>query len=283
MNTQAIPSELHHSNTIKALGSLSEEAKLSINSAVKPVHLEAGEYIFQVGDDGDALYFVEEGTVELYIKDHAGGQISLAVLEPGEIFGEIAVLDGGSRTASAVCRSDVLVQRLDRSEFVELLHSNTEIGLALLALIANRLREADAMLRSRVIRNPNEEAKIELSLMQRIANVIADFSGSIPFLIINFCFFFFWILLNVDIIPGISAFDPYPFGFLTMAVSLEAIFLSIFVLLAQNLQAVKDRIRNDIEYDVNLKAELEITQLHEKLDRLSEGLSRKLQSLSLGR
>jgi uncharacterized membrane protein len=73
-------------------------------------------------------------------------------------------------------------------------------------------------------------------------------------------------------IPGIPQFDPYPFGFLTLAVSLEAIFLSVFVLLSQNRQAAKDRVHADIEYDVNLKAELEIAHLHEKIDRLTGDL-----------
>ena len=68
---------------------------------------------------------------------------------------------------------------------------------------------------------------------------------------------------------GIEHFDPYPYPFLTLAVSLEAIFLSVFVLLSQNRQVEKDRIRSDIEYDVNLKAELEIAHLHEKVDRLT--------------
>ena len=70
-------------------------------------------------------------------------------------------------------------------------------------------------------------------------------------------------------IPGVTQFDPYPFGFLTLAVSLEATFLSVFVLLSQNRQAAKDRLHADIEYDINLKAELEIGHLHEKLDRLT--------------
>ncbi len=79
-------------------------------------------------------------------------------------------------------------------------------------------------------------------------------------------FFVVWILWNTDCIPGLSSFDPYPFGFLTMAVSLEAIFLSIIVLLAQNLESTRERIRSDIEYDINLKAELEVTHLHSKVD-----------------
>src|SRR5205814_7290600 len=105
--------------------------------------------------------------------------------------------------------------------------------------------------------------------VQKSADSIAEFSGSIPFLLLHVLAFGLWIGINWIPIPGLKPFDPYPFGFLTLAVSLEAIFLSVFVLLSQNRQAAKDRIHADIEYDVNLKAELEIAHLHEKIDRLT--------------
>ena len=83
--------------------------------------------------------------------------------------------------------------------------------------------------------------------------------------------------------PEHVRFDPYPFNFLTMCVSLEAIFLSVFVLLSQNRQAAKDHVRADIEYDVNLRAELEIAHLHEKIDRLSSDLLTQLGQLRGGK
>jgi CRP/FNR family transcriptional regulator, cyclic AMP receptor protein len=87
------------------------------------------------------------------------------------------------------------------------------------------------------------------------------------FLLINAIWFIVWIAVNT--LPlGVPAFDPYPFGLLTMIVSLEAIFLSCFVLISQNRQSEKDRVRSDIEYEVNIKAELEVAHLHEKTDRI---------------
>jgi uncharacterized membrane protein len=92
-----------------------------------------------------------------------------------------------------------------------------------------------------------------------------------PFLIINGAWFIIWIAINT--LPlGIPKFDLYPFGLLTMIVSLEAIFLSCFVLVSQNRQAEKDRVRADIEYEVNIKAELEVVHLHEKADRIYESM-----------
>nr|AIA17424.1 Protein of unknown function (DUF1003) [uncultured bacterium] len=99
---------------------------------------------------------------------------------------------------------------------------------------------------------------------------MARFSGSMTFLYLNMLWFAAWIFWNIDMITGLKAFDPYPFGLLTLTVSLEAIFLSIFVLLSQNIQADRDKIHSDIEYEVNLKAELEIAYLHEKIDRFHE-------------
>jgi uncharacterized membrane protein len=106
---------------------------------------------------------------------------------------------------------------------------------------------------------------------------IAWFSGSMQFLIINALFFIIWIGLNV--IPGYTQFDSFPFGLLTMIVSLEAIFLSCFVLISQNRQSEKDHIRSDIEYEVNIKAELEIANLHEKTDRIYEQMLERFRHL----
>src|SRR5262249_51134402 len=112
-----------------------------------------------------------------------------------------------------------------------------------------------------------EEVEERISALQRVADWISWFSGSMAFLILNVAWFVVWIAVNIWPL-GVPQFDPFPFGLLTMIVSLEAIFLSCFVLISQNRQAEKDRVRADIEYEVNIKAELEIAHLHEKTDRI---------------
>lgn len=114
------------------------------------------------------------------------------------------------------------------------------------------------------VANPEKE---NVSLSQKIADWITWFSGSMPFLFLNWAIFIIWIVANT--IPlGFEFFDPYPFGFLTMVVSLEAIFLSCFVLISQNRQAEKDRAQNENDYLINLKAEIEVRSLHQKMDLL---------------
>jgi uncharacterized membrane protein len=135
--------------------------------------------------------------------------------------------------------------------------------------MSGMLREADNLLRTRVSKNVNEEMEEKLSPLQRVADWIAWFSGSMYFLLLNAVWFIVWIAINI-FPTGIEQFDPFPFGLLTMIVSLEAIFLSCFVLISQNRQSEKDHIRSDIEYEVNIKAELEVAHLHEKIDHVHE-------------
>ena len=134
-------------------------------------------------------------------------------------------------------------------------------------------RKADLLLRTRVARNVHEEIEDQRSLLEKVTDWIAAFSGSMTFLLLNAGWFATWIWLNQS---GRAHFDPYPFGFLTMVVSLEAIILSILVLLAQNRQAAKDHIRDDIEYEINVKAELEIAHLHEKVEELTDQFRQRL-------
>jgi uncharacterized membrane protein len=179
------------------------------------------------------------------------------------------MLDSGPRTATAVALTDAELLVLDREDLLLLFQKRPDAALHMLAAMSGMTRKADELLRTRVSRNVNEEVPEPTSVLQKVADVIAWFSGSMPFLILNGAWFVIWISLNV--FPfGFKPFDPFPFGLLTMIVSLEAIFLSCFVLVSQNRQAEKDRVRADIEYEVNIKAELEIAHLHEKTDRIYE-------------
>jgi uncharacterized membrane protein len=165
---------------------------------------------------------------------------------------------------------------LDRGDLEQFLNLRPSAGLDLLAAMGRRLRKNAELLRHTATRNVNEEIEDRRTLVQKAADWIAEFSGSIAFLMIHLVLFAAWIIINLGVVPGIHPFDLFPFGLLTMAVSLEAIVLSVFVLLSQNRQAAKDHIRSDIEYDVNLKAELEIAHLHEKFDNLQEEILARL-------
>ena len=250
---------------------LQEEDRQALADVVDAVSLKAGETLFQAGEPGESLFVVRSGSIELFIKDTVGQKIVLTISEAGDLFGELSLLDSGPRTATALALSDTELLMLDRDDLLLLFQKRPDAALNMLAAMSTMTRKADELLRTRVSRNVNEEIEEHSTPLQHIADWIAWFSGSMSFLIINAGWFIIWISINT-LHLGIPAFDPYPFGLLTMIVSLEAIFLSCFVLVSQNRQAEKDRVRADIEYEVNVKAELEVAHLHEKTDQLYESM-----------
>jgi CRP/FNR family cyclic AMP-dependent transcriptional regulator len=253
---------------------LEEDDRTALAGVIDYEKLDEGQLLFQTGEPGDSLYIVRSGEIELYIKDTAGQKIVLNVVRQGEMFGELSLLDSGPRSATATALTETELLVLDRDDLLLLFQKKPDAALHMLAAMSGMTRKADQLLRTRVSRNVNEEVQTNFTLIERVADWIAWFSGSMPFLLINLVWFVSWISLNTLILPqnpdGTRGFDPFPFGLLTMIVSLEAIFLSCFVLISQNRQAEKDRVRADIEYEVNIKAELEVAHLHEKTDRMYE-------------
>ncbi len=226
-----------------------------------------GEMLFRSGDPGDSMFVVHSGRVELFVTDRAGQQIVLHVAERGDFFGELSLLDGGPRTASGRVVEAGTLYVLDRDDLQQLFRKRPDAALGLLAAMSRMTRKANALLQSRVSRNVNEQVKIDRgNIVLRAADWIANFSGSIAFLILHVVYFAVWIGAN----SFKSAFDPFPYNLLTMMVSLEAILLSTLLLFSSNRSTARDRIRSDIEYEVNLKAELEIAHLHEKTDVLHQ-------------
>ena len=265
---------------------LDDPERGALAELVDLVSFKAGAAIFHTGDPGDSMYILRSGEVEVFFKDATGNRIVLETCHVGGFFGDISMLDGGPRTASVVATQDSEAIRLDRTDLDAFLKTKPAAALPLLAAMGRRLRQSNALLRRTAARNVNVQAEDLRTRPQRIADWIAEFSGSIQFLFLHLAWFGAWVALNTPFarahlpwLAALSGFDPFPFGLLTMVVSLEAIFLSVFVLLSQNRQAAKDRIRSDVEYDVNLKAELEIAHLHEKVDHMQSDLAQRLDTL----
>lgn len=273
-----MPCDPDYLANIRMFDHLDEDDRTSLANVIDELQVAKGHTLFQAGDPGDSLFIVVTGEIELFIKDTVGQKIVLHAAQPGDMFGELAMLDSGPRTATALALIDSEVLVLDRDDLMLLFQRKPETALHMLASLTGLTRKADALLRTRVSRNVNEEVEVHSTLLQRIADWIAWFSGSMLFLMLNGGWFIFWIIVNTFAV-GVVAFDPYPFGLLTMIVSLEAIFLSCFVLISQNRQAEKDRVRSDIEYEVNIKAELEIAHLHEKTDRIYENMMARFSTL----
>lgn len=255
---------------------LDDEERNLLAAQIEGVDLPAGTTVFKRGDPGDSIFIVASGEVEIFVLDTTGQRVVFETAKAGDFFGELSLLDGDPRSASAVAIQETRALRIDRNDLSLLFTRHPTAALDVLAVIGRRLREADKLIGTRVIGSPNEAVEERLTPVQRVADFAAAFSGTFSFLLVHVVWFALWICINVGIIKGMEAFDPYPFGLLTMVVSLEAIFLSCMVLISQSRQAVKDKIRSDVEYDANIRAGLEVTQLHVKVDHLYEQVLARL-------
>jgi CRP/FNR family cyclic AMP-dependent transcriptional regulator len=239
---------------------MDEEEHQELHALMTERSFQSGQALMRAGEPGGAFQIIQQGEVELWLTDSDGKKVVLDVLGPGKFLGELSMLSEETRSASAISEEEVVTLELSRQDFLAFLRRRPDAAVDVLTELGNRLKHTDALLRTRVSRNPNEAIEERLSAGQRIADLIAAFSGSLPFLLLNLVAFVIWIGANT-IGPKGGHFDVYPFQFLTMAVSLEAIFLSIFVLVSQNRQAAKDRLKADLDYQVDVKVEMEMSLL----------------------
>ena len=228
---------------------------------------KAGAVIFDYGDPGGEIFIVRSGRVEVYVENQEGERIVVAENERGDVMGELSFLDGGHRTATAVAREDTQVLTMHRDRLLEFIDKHPHAAIDLLTVVGRRLRATDELLRTHVSRNVNVELAEQMTLGQRVADRVASFGGSWTFIIIFGVVMLIWVTLNSAAL-FVRHFDPYPYILLNLFLSMVAAMQAPVIMMSQNRQAAKDRLQADQDYQVNLKAELEVAQLHSKLDHL---------------
>jgi uncharacterized membrane protein len=246
---------------------LDHDERSTLAELMKEESFAAGKTIYTVGDQGDSLYIVRRGRVQVFVEDDAGEDIVTGEAGVGDVFGEISMLDGGPRTGTALTVEATELFQLDRASLQNLVSSHPHAALDLLTVVGRRLRATDELLRTHVTRNANEEEAEQLTMGQRIADHVAAFGGSWTFIILFSVIIGVWITLNsIELLK--HSFDPFPFILLNLVLSTLAAFQAPVIMMSQNRQASKDRIKSDLDFEVNRKAELEIANLHRKLDRM---------------
>lgn len=262
--------ELDWLSDISFFNLLDHDERVVLSKQVEARHFLAGSVIFKAGDPGNSMYVIRTGQIEISLIDEDRQHVVLAVFSDGDFFGELSLLDAEPRssTAKALTESDVVL--IDRQDLELLFTQKPHAALDMLSVIGKRLRDNDKIISMRASRNANEVIEEQLTFGDRLADRLTSAIGTMKFVYFSALWFGVWITLNVGLLPGVNTFDPFPFGLLTMAVSLEAIFLSIFVLISQNRMNAKDRVRSELDYQVNVKAEIEVAQLHQKLDEVRE-------------
>jgi uncharacterized membrane protein len=254
---------------------LDDEERAALADVLEVARFPKGQAIFRPGDVGGALYLVNAGLVRVSIENNEGAEVILGEYGRGQVFGEISLLDGGPRTAAAMALEDTEVLILSRSHLLEMITKYPHSAMDLLTVIGARLRATDQLLRTQVTRNVNIEAEERLTLGQRLADRVAAFGGSWPFISMFCVVMILWIVVNSWVLTE-RTFDPYPYQALNLVLSMLAAIQAPIIMMSQNRQAAKDRLQADLDYRINLKAELEVAHLHKKLDRIWEELQAQL-------
>ena len=248
--------------------SLDNEAAGELCHLLESLDCKASTILFRAGDEGDAMYVIERGKVRICVRTTQGHELTLTELGRGDFFGEMALLlDGQRRSADAVVAEDARLAVLSREHFLSFVRSSPNVALELLTALANRLRHTDELLRHSATRNVNVEEAARLTLADRAADIIAEFGGSWKFIIAAVLFFNVWVLINTLLLAN-SGFDPYPYLLLSTGINMLAVLQAPIILMSQNRQAHKDRLRSEIDYQINLKNELALNEILERLKTL---------------
>src|SRR6266513_6428864 len=244
--------------------SLDDETARKLCQLLESIDCKAKTSLFRAGDEGDAMYLIERGKVRICVQGTDGRDMTLTELGRGDFFGEMALLDGQRRSADAIVAEDARLAVLSREHFLSFVRSSPDVALELLTALAKRLRRTDELLRHSATRNVNVEEAAHLTVADRAADIIAEFGGSWKFIIFEIGLFLSWMVLNTWLLFD-KVFDPYPYVFLNLVLGIICGLQAPIIMMSQNRQSHKDRLRADLDYQVNLKNEL---ALQEILDRL---------------
>lgn len=238
--------------------SMEEDDLGALVARLREVRFEAGATVFSQGDEGDAMYLIEEGSVDI-VAGAAKQQVTLASLFKQQYFGELSLLDGAPRSARAVAARDTVLLALDRDDFVDFVKRRPEAALSIMHEIGERIRATNEAMTRTVTRNVLEEEEGKLSLGARVADKVAAFGGSWPFIFIFGGFMVSWMLWNS--LAGGLAFDPLPFMFLNLFLSTIAALQAPVIMMSQNRQSSKDKALAVNNFQVNLKNEVAIDKI----------------------
>jgi CRP/FNR family cyclic AMP-dependent transcriptional regulator len=252
--------------SVPLFASLTDAAATELRNLLTTINVSANTQLFSKGEIGNAMYLIEKGRVRISITDEDRHEITLAELAQGDFFGEMSIIDGRNRSADAKVIEDARLAVLSRPNFLNFVLANPDVALGMLGAFSDRLRRTDELLRSRVSRNANEEERKRATMADRAADIIAEFGGSWKFIGVSIGLIVFWIIFNSYIL--FNGFDPKPYQMLNLVLAVIAGMQAPIIMMSQNRQGEKDRLRADLDYRVNLKNELSLAEVLRRLDVL---------------
>jgi len=261
------PNSLKH---VPLFALLDEDEIAVLASQVELKRFAPRERIYKIGDTGGHAYVMVSGKVRVTTIDE--DQQEVVVDEPthGEFFGFASMLEQTPHHTNAVAVEPTECLEVDRNDILVLLQRKPHAGMDMLTVLGKQFHASQQLVRLRAARNPNEVIERGATFGERIADIVAGFGGSWTFIIIVLTTLAAYSVLNIYL--GKSAWDPYPFILLNLFLSAMAAVQAPVIMMSQNRQDTKDRLRGELDYDVNRRAEAEIQGLSRKLNHLDEKL-----------
>jgi CRP/FNR family transcriptional regulator, cyclic AMP receptor protein len=239
--------------------SLEDDDLEVLANKLREVTVASGETVFAQGDEGDAVYMIEHGAVDI-VAGSGKQKVILTSLFTRQYFGELSLLDGAPRSATAVASRDTHLFALERDDFVAFIKKRPDAALSIMHEVGERIRATNELMTRTVTRNVLEEENQKLTMGQRVADMVASFGGSWPFIFMFGGFMTVWMLWN-SLMSQPLAFDPLPFMFLNLFLSTLAALQAPIIMMSQNRQSTKDKALAVNDYQVNLKNEMSIDKV----------------------
>jgi uncharacterized membrane protein len=247
---------------------LDDEETAVLAGQVEVKQFAARQRIYKMGDPGERAYVLVSGSVRVTTVDEDHQEVVIDQPSPGEFFGFASMLEQTPHQTTAVAQEETVCLEVDRHDISVLLERKPMAGMDMLTVLGKQFHASQQLVRVRASRNPNEVIEEEETFGERIADVVASFGGSWTFIIT------FGVILvsysSTNIVLGHRAWDPYPFILLNLFLSMLAAIQAPIIMMSQNRQDKKDRLRSELDYDVNRRAEMEIQGLSNKINWLGD-------------
>jgi uncharacterized membrane protein len=226
--------------------------------------------VYKIGDPGDKAYILVSGAVQVTTVDEDHQEVIVDQPAAGEFFGFASMLEQTPHQTNAVATEDTVAIEVDRSDILILLQRKPHAGMDMLTVLGRQFHASQQLVRLRASRNPNVLIEEKTTFGERIADAVAGFGGSWTFIIAFAVAIIVYSGLNIFLRN--RAWDPYPFILLNLFLSMLAAIQAPVIMMSQNRQDTKDRLRGELDFDVNRRAESEIQGLARKMNLLGDKL-----------
>ena len=247
---------------------LDEEESAVLASQVEMKNFAPRQRIYKIGDSSGKAYIVVSGRVRVSTTDQEHQEIIVDEPSHGEFFGFASMLEQTPHQTDASAIDEAVCIEVDRHDISVLLQRKPLAGMDMLTVLGRQFHASQQLVRLRANRNPNEVIEKDATFGERIADMVAGFGGSWTFILAFL--FSLTVYVSVSTLMGKRAWDPYPFILLNLFLSMLAAIQAPVIMMSQNRQDTKDRLRGELDYDVNRRAEAEIQGLARKLNLLGE-------------